>query len=286
MRGVVSGGMVTALDQLKLHDVFDLVVGTSAGALAGAYFLARQPAIGTSIYYEDLVGAEWLDYRRALRRRPVVSLDYLIDQVMRTTKPLDTSAVLASPAPLYAVAARVPDFKPVTLGPFRSEADLLSALRASARIPLMAGRAVQLDDGLYFDGSMAQSIPASAALALGATHVLALLTRPAGALRGAPSRLQRTLLVPLLNRISPGVGSAFVHRASAYKDEIELLQAMVDEDRALVVQIDSTAATVGQLEQDPVKLKAAAEAGVAAVYRELTGKAVSFSGGLTPVPES
>src|SRR5207249_1395327 len=107
-----------------------------AGALAGAYFLAGQPAMVTSIYYEDLTGREWLDYRRALRRKPAVALDYLLDEVMVTTKPLDCDAILRGGIPLYALAAQLPTYDPTVLGPFSSRADLLTGLRASARIPV------------------------------------------------------------------------------------------------------------------------------------------------------
>ena len=53
MRGVVSAGMVTALEYLGLLRVFDAVYGSSAGAFNGAFFLAGQAAFGTTIYYLD-----------------------------------------------------------------------------------------------------------------------------------------------------------------------------------------------------------------------------------------
>ena len=40
MRGVVAGGMVGALEERGFLDCFDSIHGSSAGACAGAYFLA------------------------------------------------------------------------------------------------------------------------------------------------------------------------------------------------------------------------------------------------------
>src|SRR5437762_13550 len=54
MRGVVSAGMVTALEYLQLLNVFDSVYGSSAGAFNGAFFVANQAAYGTTIYYENI----------------------------------------------------------------------------------------------------------------------------------------------------------------------------------------------------------------------------------------
>jgi predicted patatin/cPLA2 family phospholipase len=285
MRGVVSGGMVTALHQLGLRNAFDLVVGTSAGALAGAYFLAGQPALGTSIYYEDLIGSEWVDYKRALRRQPPVGLDYLLDEVMVTTKPLDSEVILTSKIPLYAVAARVGDFAPVVLGPFTTRSVLFEALRATARIPVASGRPVAVEGETYLDGSIADSIPFTAALSseLGATHVLCLLTRPRGQLRGRPTSLQKRLVFPLMNHIVPGLGDAYGQRAARYAREIDELERLRTDGAAYTIQLMPEAPIVGQLEQDPLKLFAGAALGAATVYESVTGERKRFFAGLTPV---
>jgi predicted acylesterase/phospholipase RssA len=53
MRGVVSAGMVSALEELGLGEAFDAVYGSSAGAINTAYFLAGQAAFGTAIYADS-----------------------------------------------------------------------------------------------------------------------------------------------------------------------------------------------------------------------------------------
>lgn len=42
MRGCVGAGMLAALNHLGLRDAFDVVYGSSAGSLMGAYFLSGQ----------------------------------------------------------------------------------------------------------------------------------------------------------------------------------------------------------------------------------------------------
>lgn len=49
MRGCVSAGAVAAINFLGLNDAVDVVYGSSAGAMIGAYFVSRQYA-GLSIY--------------------------------------------------------------------------------------------------------------------------------------------------------------------------------------------------------------------------------------------
>jgi predicted patatin/cPLA2 family phospholipase len=274
--------MVTALDQLGLRDAFDLVVGTSAGAMNGAWFLSGRPGFGTSLYYQDLISKEWVDYRRILRRQPIIGLDYLMDTLMTEVKELDADAVFASGIPLYSVAARLPDYDISVLSGFESGEDLRDALRASARIPVASGGPVEIDGAQLVDGSMASSIPAETAVrTFGATHVVALLTRPVGELRGKPTLAQRRILFPLMNRMLPGLGDATARRAPRYAAELEYLNRL---ENSLIVQLPAGSPPVRQLDQNPNALFEAAAAGAAEVYRTFTGSVRRFYPGLTPYP--
>jgi hypothetical protein len=74
MRGVVSAGMVSALEDLGLVHAFDAVYGSSAGAINAAYFLAGQAGFGTAIYSEDINNHQFISMRRAIGGRPIVDL--------------------------------------------------------------------------------------------------------------------------------------------------------------------------------------------------------------------
>lgn len=271
MRGVVSGGMVTALEELGLKGAFDFVVGTSAGALAGAFFLAGQSRMGTSIYYEDLTGREWLDYRRGIARAPILAFDYLFEDLMGSRKPLDWQAVIDSPIPLHAVATELPDYRRALLGGFRSAEELRLSLSASARIPLVSGHPIKLNDSSYIDGSLKESIPTAAALDLGATHMLVLLTRPPGKVRRDPGVLQRRILFPYMSRRLTGLGGIYAERAPRYRRELARLTGLEERQTAFGIRMSEHFSPVGQLEQDPHKLFAGAARGAEAVHLALTG---------------
>jgi predicted patatin/cPLA2 family phospholipase len=288
MRGIVSAGMVTALEQLGLTQSVDLVVGTSAGALAGAFLLAGQPAMGTSLYYEELIGRDWLDYARAFRREPPVGLDWLLDDVMSGEKALNWQRVVDSPIPLYAVASRYPGFDPVVLGPFASIPQLRDGLRASARIPIISGRPVAIDDSNYLDGSLSQGIPLSSAKGLGFSHVVVLLTRPAGEMRGQPKPIHKLIVFPAMNMLLPGLGDAFAHRAERYLAELDEIEALEREAsaRILVAQLPVGTSSIKQLAQDPDSLFEGAAAGARAVYNALGEHEPTFYRGLVRVGEA
>ena len=67
MRGCVSAGATAALNILGIHDTIDVVYGSSAGAMIGAYFISRQFS-GVQIYHDILpsAGSRFIDKGKLL----------------------------------------------------------------------------------------------------------------------------------------------------------------------------------------------------------------------------
>jgi predicted patatin/cPLA2 family phospholipase len=272
MRGVICAGMVSAIEALGLTSCIDIVLGASAGALAGAFLLAGQPAMGTSLYYQELMSKDWLHWGRVLRRRAPLSLDWLVDELMGSgAKALDWEAVVSSPIPLISMATRLPDYAPVALGPHRTAPELREALRASARIPLVAGGPVRIGGQELIDGSLSEGVPLRCAQRMGFTHALVLLTRRAGDVCGEPSALHRALSLPALDRIMPGLGGALSRRASRCASETALVEDLATShgERLLVAQVPEGGPAVAQLSQDAGEVFAGAVAGAQALHAAL-----------------
>ena len=265
MRGVVSAGMVTALEELGRTDAFDAVYGSSAGAINAAYFLAGQAAVGTTIYYEDINNRQFIDRRQMWRGRPIVNLSYLIDDVAVRRKPLDGERVLASRAPLTVVVTDVSTAEPVALGPFATVGSLRAALRATATMPVVAGGPAVNDGREYFDASITEPIPLRVAEAAGHTHILALLTRP-GNVRRRSTVLDRLYVLPKLKRISPALATRYRNRRGPYTATLANIAAgRGPAGSAIVCGIRPAPPVVRLLECDAAALKRGAAAGHEAV---------------------
>jgi predicted patatin/cPLA2 family phospholipase len=267
MRGVISAGMVSALEALGLVDTFDAVYGSSAGALNAAYFLAGQAAIGTAIYYEDINTYRFIDLRRSLRRRPILNLEFLMGDVLRRRKRLDIERVLAASAPLSILATDAATATATRFQNFADEADLIGAMRASATMPIVAGGPVVFRGGRYFDASLTEPIPVPTAEADGYTHLLVLLTRPDAEPRSL-SALDRLFVIPRLRRLSPTLAARFIDRSEPYATLLRCIDAGIGpKGRAVVQGIRPPPPTISNLERRRSRLVAGAERGYRAVMR-------------------
>ena len=268
MRGVVSAGMVSALEHLGLTNAFDAVFGSSAGAINGAYFLAGQAALGTGIYSEDINNRHFIDLARPLRRRPIVDLGFLMNDVARRRKPLETDRTLASSSPLIVMATDVAAGTRAPLRQFTDAESLFLALRAGATMPVVAGPPVVYGGRRYLDASLTEPIPVPLAEAEGFTHILVLLTRPAGAAASGGGALDRYYVIPRLRRLSPALSSLYVSRSAAYSallDQIE--RGRGPAGQAAVIGLRPTLPEVSRLEKDAIRLRAAAKDGFDVVLR-------------------
>lgn len=225
MRGVIAGGMVSAIEAEGLAGCFDMMIGTSAGACALAYLRAGQARFGTRMFYENINNRAFISFGRALIGRPIVDTGYLVDEVFARAKALDIAA-LSRPGPaLFATATDVDRAELVELSGFEEPGRAFEILRATARMPLLSGAPVALDGRRLMDGGLVARVPIRMAIARGATHILAILTRSPDSpvIRQSPWA-DRVFAERMLSRT---YGARFRHVLKAEADEYRLLYETV-----------------------------------------------------------
>jgi predicted acylesterase/phospholipase RssA len=209
LRGVVSGAMLVALEDLGYADAFDDVYSCSSGGFNGAYFVMRETWFPLSIYFDDLTSRDFLDFRRILRGRAPMRLEYLLQEVMIRRKPLDYPKVINSAQRLHVMITDVDALKTLDVTGFRSAEDLRDALRASAWLPLATKGTTTFRDSRAVDGAVLRRHPFATARADGCTHVLSLSTRPIRPL-DPRIRLGTRLVSRYLERLEPGLGDGYL----------------------------------------------------------------------------
>ncbi|NYJ01790.1 putative patatin/cPLA2 family phospholipase [Nocardioides thalensis] len=217
-RAAYSAGMCLAIDELGLTDCFDAVYGTSGGALNAAWLLTGEAQRWLPSWASPEVAAAGVtDPRRLLRGGPVVDLEVLVGHVYERLTPMDFEAILANPITLHPIATDARTGESADLAPHLTDrVSVQTALRASACMPLLAGRPVPLGGRTFVDGGLSEAVPWPTAVAQGATHVLVLRTRREGQLP-AGSRLERLALAPYFLRHARGAGRSHRVRHEHYR---------------------------------------------------------------------
>ncbi len=160
-RGIAHAGVLKVLEEEGLRP--DLIVGTSAGALAGAFLAAGVSAARTAMWAEAL---RWSNLARpAINRLGLLTNDRL-GELLERALPARTFDELG--IPFACMATDLNTSEPVIL----SEGDLNSAIRASCAIPGLFVP-VERDGQLLIDGGVSANVPTAAPRSLGADLVVA-----------------------------------------------------------------------------------------------------------------
>jgi len=175
MRGTYSIAALAGLARMGYTQRFGGIYGSSAGALNGAFFVAAQAEECVSIYVDHLSGNRFIN---PWRLRPVIDIDYLIDDVLRHQVPLKTNAVLESSTELFIFATdaeygSIARFSNKTIG-----VDLMEALRATAALPILFGKEVRIENRNFTDGGLVAPLPIEEAIQDGWKNILVVLTIP------------------------------------------------------------------------------------------------------------
>jgi predicted patatin/cPLA2 family phospholipase len=275
MRGIVSLGMLVLLEQLGASSVFDDIYGSSAGAINSAFFIGGQAGMAATVYYNEMLTRGFISYPRHLVRRPIVSVEYLLDQVVDSEKPLDWEGVANARTRLHPIAFSTTRLDAVDLSPLESKLDVKEALRASARVPIFSGPPVTFRGDTYFDATMTRSIPYENAVQDQCTHVLVLRTRPLGTYRSSPSFIEKAITEPGLRKLDRRLIDIFHSRADRYREEVDDLESRAadpsETPHLLQVAPGSSDAVVGSLTRSRAAVLGGAMTGMRAASRTLLG---------------
>lgn len=275
MRGVVSAGMVSGLELLGLFPTFDCVYGTSAGAMNGAYFVAGQACYGTTIYYENINNSKFISFRRLLTSAPVVSLEYIFEDVIVRQKILDWRRVIDSPIPLVAVASSITRRAAVALRDFASRQELFEALKASARMPSITGPPVTYKMDQYVDGSVYECIPTTTAARDGCTHILVLRSRPANCQVTTGSFAEKRFVGPWIRKYNADMVADVINQKHLYISELAQLKAKTEtgssDPYVCGVCLSEDAPSVGRMEKSRSMLVRGAALGMQVIVKLFTG---------------
>ncbi len=274
MRGIVSAAMTMAIEQLGFRDTLDEVHGASAGAFNAAFLVAGQADYLTGLYQCGFGDPRFADALNVLRGRPALDMDYVITDVWTRQRPLRFDAILESAIELHCTATDADRAEIVDLTDLGDAEEIRCALRASGRLPWLAGPPVRFRGRTLLDATLAEAIPVRAPLA-SATDVLVLQTRPQGVRHAPFSRAVAGLTDRYLQAINPRLVELRKTRSERYdRLSLELAQRAADASppAVCVIRPPAGALVIGQLEHRTAALQTAASHGLRAAWMALEGE--------------
>ncbi|MDB5184195.1 MAG: hypothetical protein JWN38_3 [Candidatus Saccharibacteria bacterium] len=263
MRGIISEGMLLALYDLGMLDVFDDYVGTSAGSLNLCYTLAGQGALGLSVYLEDMPSKDIVNLLRFRSElHPMMDMRRLY---IRTTedKQLDLPTLREKYGNnLYIAVSNITKNRGELFTLKSAGIRFQELLVAGALMPFVAGEPWIVKQNEYFDGGMYYIEPAECLPELGSTHALILNTQPQDiGVKPWGSLVERK--IRSLNKQHPGAGSLYLSKLQTYCETINKLPHGETEYRGqqLYRHALKTSVGVGRLTMDHDKLVEGVKAG-------------------------
>ena len=287
MRGAVSAGMTAAIEQLGLTDAFDEVHGASAGAFNAAFLLAGQAGYLATLYQYGFGDPRFVSFVRALRRGPVFDMDHVINHVWTRERPLRFDAILSRRIELHCTATDADRAKIVDLTELSGQEEICCALRASGRLPWLAGGPVSFRGMRLLDATLAEAIPVQVPRT-SATDMLVLQTRPHGVAHTPLSPLVARLTDRYLRAINPALIELRLTRSPRYDAlTAELATQAADPAHApatCVIRPPSGCVVVSQMEHRAPVLQTAAAEGLRSAWMALEGEDPELIGTLTAYP--
>jgi predicted patatin/cPLA2 family phospholipase len=131
-------------------------------------------------------------------------MDYVVNEVWRTQRPLHTDRILESAIDLHCTATDVESAEIVDLMDLRDDAEIRTAMLASARLPWLSGAPVRFRGRLLFDATLAESVPVHVPRQT-STDMLVLQTRPQGTAHAGLSSTVGNLTDRYLVKFNPAL---------------------------------------------------------------------------------
>lgn len=264
-----AGAAVTLLEQ---GISFDFVCGVSAGSSHAADFLSGDVWRTRTSFVDFAADPNFGGVKTFLQGKGIFSADWIYRESGKPGQPLpfDFDAYAANPTPLGVQAFDRETGKTKVWGreDMATLDDLMVRVQASSSLPV-AMPPTRVGGHTYYDGGLGTGggIPLQMALDSGCERVFAVLTRPRGYRKPWPDIGLGQRAVAERFRMHPAVREALLSRNRRYNEELERLEALAAEGRALIVYADEMAVTSSTT--DVGRLRESYARGYAQAQREL-----------------
>jgi len=219
MRGSFTAGII---DYFLRHEVyFEHVIGVSAGANNGANYTSRQRLRNKKIFTDLVEDERYMSFKNLIREGNYFGMDFLFHQLPHEILPFDYNSFKNSNTNLKVAATECESGEVKFFSPqyFDEISKIDKTFKASSSLPLVSNP-VEIDDKLYLDGGIRDSIPVREAIKDGYQKVVVILTREKG-YRKTPVKAK--FLLDLFLRKYPNLVDDLKERYQIYNETLDYI---------------------------------------------------------------
>ena len=247
LRGIFTAGVLDFFLDKGIE--FDYVVGVSAGACNLMGYVSKHRGYYRDVCLKDASEDPFFGIVQMADSHKFVDLDKAFD-VYAEKENFDFDKLLNAKEEWELVVSNIN----TGLAEYKTETHDLDRLmrigKASCSIPILT-LPVELDDNLYLDGGICDSIPIRRAEEMGCDYTVVIATRRNGVYCHS-SELEKQAYSRLFAKKYPNFYEALVNRKDMYVDEISYIEKQVENGKSFLIR--PTLPETGRLEKDTSKL--------------------------------
>ncbi len=256
-RGMYTSGVLDAFLKYNVH--FPYVIGVSAGAAYGISYVSEQFERNKVVNLKYTADSRYMSWWNFLRKGNLFDWDFVYGEIPNRLVPFDYNTLYNSTTNFMVGVSHVETGKAHYLSSKdMNKQQLLDAITASSSLPLVA-KMVEIDNELFMDGGLADSIPIEKALADGNKKAVVILTRNAGY---SKKDTRFKWLIKQKYSKYPKLIEMIMSRAKRYNATLDLLQDMESEGKVFIIRPQAQM-NVSRIENNPQKLDQLYKVGLA-----------------------
>lgn len=249
MRGSFTAGIINYF--LKNNIFFDYTIGVSAGANNGANYTSRQHLRNKKIFTELVEDERYMGFKNLIKDGNYFGMNFLFHQLPHEILPFNYSNFKNSETTLKVAATECKSGEIKYFSPQKTDniKRIDKIFKASSSLPLVSSP-VEIDNKLYLDGGIRDSIPVKKAVNDGYQKLVVILTREKGYKK---SPVKAKFLLDLFLRKYPNLIDDLKKRHKIYNQTLDFIARKEKEGKFFVfrpesIEIDRFSKDADQLE--------------------------------------
>ena len=232
MRGAYTLGVMDALySHFGLKRV-DCVTGSSAGTGTLAYYVAGQFYPGYYIWTRHVPNPRLISLRNIAKNRPILDIDYVIDEIFRKKIPLSIKKLRKSKMKFIIPLTNIETQK-AEYFTNKTSHNVFEVLRAAMAVPFLYNKHIEINGQKYYDGSFSDPIPINIPEIKNSRKIVILTSNPKD--HDALNLKMEKFLAFLLGwKLSKGIRKSLENRHRLHKEMLDKLNVLEKEGDIII----------------------------------------------------